>query len=374
MFQNLKVDILYYKTNTDFEMEFNLCGCCRMRLLTDKSPDRKTALHSLARAVSRSRIIIITGGLFGDDGIINIVSSATGIPVAELDKSGYGISGEEKIEILKGATPLVTAEGYFGGLIIESGPQTMILISENKNIRKNIMQNLIHPYIEELCAVELKEKAAAVSETHNLHQNAQATVDFIEDINETSESQEESNQEITEEVTAEEAVDETENEQIEDSDSDVESESGAQEAAENQEIYTETEEEIVIDTTQSDAEENAIISSGMIFESDDDFVVTPLEDVEAPLVIDTNQEDNATETEIKITEEYIKDFVIETEDYYNKKSKFSFSLNKVILALAIFLLIVFAVLCFCIFYVPSAEGVGVGEYIRETFNTLFGKA
>ena len=52
MFQNVKVDIIYYKTNTDFEMEFNLCGCCRMRLLTDKSPDRKTAVHSLARAVS----------------------------------------------------------------------------------------------------------------------------------------------------------------------------------------------------------------------------------------------------------------------------------------------------------------------------------
>ena len=30
MFQNLKVDVIYYKTNTDFEMEFNLCGCCRM--------------------------------------------------------------------------------------------------------------------------------------------------------------------------------------------------------------------------------------------------------------------------------------------------------------------------------------------------------
>ena len=38
----MKVDVIYYKTNTDFEMEFNLCGCCRMRLLTDKAPDRKT--------------------------------------------------------------------------------------------------------------------------------------------------------------------------------------------------------------------------------------------------------------------------------------------------------------------------------------------
>ena len=40
MFQNLKVDVIYYKTNSDFEMEFNLCGCCRMRLLSDKTPDK----------------------------------------------------------------------------------------------------------------------------------------------------------------------------------------------------------------------------------------------------------------------------------------------------------------------------------------------
>ena len=39
MFQNVKVDIIYYDTSTDFELEFNLCGCCRMRLLTDKTDD-----------------------------------------------------------------------------------------------------------------------------------------------------------------------------------------------------------------------------------------------------------------------------------------------------------------------------------------------
>ena len=47
MFQNLKVDVIYYKTNSDFEMEFNLCGCCRMRLLSDKTPDKKTMIMSL---------------------------------------------------------------------------------------------------------------------------------------------------------------------------------------------------------------------------------------------------------------------------------------------------------------------------------------
>ena len=164
MFQNIKVDIAYYKTNTDFEMEFNLCGCCRMRLLTDKAPDKKTLVHSLARAVSRSRVIIIVGKLFGEDGIINIAASATGSKLSVADNKAYGISTDDKIEIINGSTPLVTPEGYFGGCIMEKGPQTMILLTENKNVRKAVMKNLIHPYIEELCALDLKAQAASANE------------------------------------------------------------------------------------------------------------------------------------------------------------------------------------------------------------------
>lgn len=50
MFYNIKSDIIYYKTATDFELEFNLCGTCRMRLLSDKMQDKKSFVHSLARA------------------------------------------------------------------------------------------------------------------------------------------------------------------------------------------------------------------------------------------------------------------------------------------------------------------------------------
>ncbi len=375
MFQNLKVDIIYYKTNTDFEMEFNLCGCCRMRLLTDKSPDRKTALHSLSRAVSRSRIIIITGGLFGEDGIINMISSATGIPLAELEKSSYGISGDEKIEILKGATPLVTVEGYFGGLIIERGPQTMILVSENKNIRKNIMQHLIHPYVEELCAVELKEKAAAITETNNAPKNEESDIDLTDSSDENLEAQEEAGIETVEdEAAAADIIEEATNELTEENFTSQETAQDIEQESDNrEEIYIETQENFVIDTAKSDTEVDAIISSGIIFDSnDDDIVIAPIEDVEAPIIVDTDPQDNTDEARIKITEEYLKDFFLEPDEE-NSKRKLSFSLNKVILVLAILLLIVFAVLCFCIFYIPSSAGMDVSEYLSETFNTLFGK-
>ena len=92
MLQNLKVDIIYYRTNTDFEMEFNLCGCCRMRLLTDKAADKKTLVHDLARAVSRSRVIIIAGMLSGEEGNIDITAKSIAKTVTEVDKNSTALS------------------------------------------------------------------------------------------------------------------------------------------------------------------------------------------------------------------------------------------------------------------------------------------
>lgn len=149
MLQNIKVDIIYYLTNTDFEMEFNLCGCCRMRLLTDRATDRKSFVSMLSRAVSRSKIIISCGGLFSETGLIETVATAIGKKTALADNKAFGIKGDHKINIIEGSVPLVTPDGFFGGCIIESGPQTIILLSENKSVRKTIMQKLIHPYIEE---------------------------------------------------------------------------------------------------------------------------------------------------------------------------------------------------------------------------------
>lgn len=163
MFQNMRVDIIYYKTNTDFEMEFNLCGCCRMRLLTDKAPDRKTVVHALARAVSRSKIIMTVGPLFGDDGAIATVAAAIGNGLVTVNNTAYGIKTSSEIKVIEGATPLVTSDGFFGGLIIEKGNQTMILLSESKSVRKTIMEDLIHPYIAELYASELKGRADIIA-------------------------------------------------------------------------------------------------------------------------------------------------------------------------------------------------------------------
>lgn len=150
MQQNIKVDVIYYLSPSDFEMEFNLCGCCHMRLLNEKTQDRKELVKALAKAVSRSKIIIMCGPLFDDNGLIKLVSTAIGKTTEVINNSEYGINYDDKISVIEGSTPLVTPDGLFGGCIIESGPQAIIVLSENKSVRKNIMNNLIHQYIYEL--------------------------------------------------------------------------------------------------------------------------------------------------------------------------------------------------------------------------------
>lgn len=150
MIQSIKVDIVYYSIGSDFEMEFNLCGCCRMRLLTDKVQSQSELSKSLSRAVKRSRVIMLCGPLFGEKGLIYTVSKVTGIETEKLDKNAYDLNIDADIDILKGSTALISDDGVFGGCIIESNTQSIIILSESKSLRKNIMKQLIYPYITKL--------------------------------------------------------------------------------------------------------------------------------------------------------------------------------------------------------------------------------
>ena len=57
----------------------------------------------------------------------------------------------------------------------------------------------------------------------------------------------------------------------------------------------------------------------------------------------------------------------------NRKPNISFNGNLPILIVSVLLLIILAVLCYCIFYVPAKNGISASAYLSETFNTLFGK-
>lgn len=365
MLQNIKVDVIYYKTSTDFEMEFNLCGCCRMRLLTDKVSDKKTFVHSLARAVSRSRVMIVAGSLFGEEGTLNLVAGALNSKLSKINNKDYGISDEEDIFILNGSTPLVTPDGIFGGCIIESGPQTMILISDSKNIRKSIMNSLIHPYFEELSVSANNVTVTPAIENEEIEE--------IEDTQEETLAEEEISEEVTEnevedtEETTEETADEEEivEEQIEEENLEAEEDT----VEELETIDSEAEEETDKATEVIIGDDEFVTTDGIIFEedvkgyrgsyeSDNDFIVDDGDIAPKPRFYN-NENDNGAD-------EYVADI-----PYHSPFIRKSSPLSIAILILSIILLVTIAVLCYFIFYVPSKNGVSADAYIREIFNVLF---
>lgn len=144
---NLKIDIIYYKTASDFEMEFNLSGCCRMRMFKDKVDTPKGLVNTLARDVSRSKITIIVTELFGENNGVSILSKAVKLPLVAVDKAEYGVQETDDIFIPKTAIPLVTKAGIYGGCIIENGPQSIIVVSDIRALRHEIMKTYVHNYV-----------------------------------------------------------------------------------------------------------------------------------------------------------------------------------------------------------------------------------
>ncbi len=367
MFQNIKVEIIYYKTATDFEMEFNLSGCCRMRLLTDKAPDKKTMVNQLARAVNRSRIIMITGSLFGDEGVIKTAASAIGRKLSVVDNEQYGIDSEDKIEIIENAIPLVSKDGVFGGCIIEQGPQTLIVLTENKDLRKNIMQNLIHPYIKDICAAELTDKQ---DETEN-DEIIEEVIEFEEVTLDGSNIE---NQELAETLVQDEEI-------VELSDADG-----------KDEIIIETDEAEIepIDLVTDDDgfyDEDEKLADAMIME-DEDYLEDAMQDAKEGFESEVDEtEDYVFEPEYlskKIGNDRTYDYAYagtDADEYVtgeedgepNEPPVFvGMGINLPIIIIAVLILAVASLVCYCAFVVPEGEGITASQYIKDIFNTLFG--
>ena len=408
MLQNLKVDIIYHLTNSDFEMEFNLCGCCRMRLLSDKTADKKALVAALSRAVGRSRIIIACGPLFSADGLISTVATAIGSKVATVDNAAYGINSGDAIEIIAGSTPLVTAEGYFGGCIIESGPQTIILLTENKALRKSLMQTLIHPYIEEMSMLPVKGKAVT-----------QETPEVKEEIKEVQTEEESvdvptaeeavfvpATVEILEEVSDQgEIEDEEETEVLQESDAEEEEASIEQQAEEEEEVQDEAA-ETVEQEEDTDDEQEVEEKTEILPEENEQDAAPELEYIadtdeggehEIPFVFDEEEQKQMQELSSKMSEAYgtmyieperVKhshtdkyaasytpteenDSFLSDADYVSyKKSLYRKNLNVPIIILVVVLLLIIGVLGYFLILQPRIQGVDTIEYLREIFDTV----
>ncbi|MBR6573302.1 MAG: hypothetical protein IKK77_06275 [Clostridia bacterium] len=168
---SIKLDVIYYKTQSDFEFEFNLSGCAGVRLFKEKIETPKALVTSLARDVARSRVIIVVADLTDENGGVSVISKAIGLPLVAVEKETYNIASEGDCNLFKGATPLVTKNGVFVGFIAESGPQSIIVLTSNRALRHEIMDSYVHKYIFEVAQLEAyneKYKAPVIAESETV--------------------------------------------------------------------------------------------------------------------------------------------------------------------------------------------------------------
>ncbi len=349
MIQNIKVDLIYYATPSDFEMEFNLGGICRMRLLTDKTEDRKAFLNSLSRAVGRSKVIITCGALFGNEGLISTVASAIGKNLVAADNKAFGINSDEEINIISGSVPLVTSDGIFGGCIIECGPQSIIMLTESKSIKKALLRDLIHPYIQELSMLPEAPTPTDVASDEIVEETAEESIEeTVEEV---------PTEEIIEEISAEPEIPEETPEENKDK---IIEESGQEElteevAEDEAEAQTEAIDEFVIEETETEEtaeEEIPIFNIGM--ENMHLEAKSPKRDAKSYYEYFTpNSEEDI--------------YISEDEEFDNQKPTGS-KLNAPIIIIAVLLLLMLTVVAYFLFFIPLMSGQNVSEYIAYLFS------
>lgn len=326
MVQNLKIDIIYYDTQSDFEFEFNLGGCCHSRILNSRTSSPKEMLSSLSKAVGRSRVILILGKLTDEDGLFNLISKAIGTPLEDADVTEYGITYPSSPKIISGSLPLVSKDGTLSGCIIESGPQSIILLPDNKSLRKDISESLVFQYITAL-------SRTPEIENDLIPQEKESNEGITEEI---AEIKEELTEEIPDTEETEEEI-ENESETVEEAENDFPLEIGTlnqeNEDDENSDIPLETEEE-----PQSDM--------------DDEYLYTQQNDTKKSIFA----ADDDT------YEEFEEDI---------RKPKTNKPLSKIAVAILILcglLLILAAVIVYFLVYTPLTSGIPIGEYIKQVFN------
>lgn len=147
---DVRIEIIYFKQDSDIKLEFGLSSEYPIRLLSSKVSDEISFLKRLKTASLRSPIIITVGGFSKKDVYLpEIVAKATNLEMTETDFGKYKTENNGKILLPKGAVPIIYSDGTFNGCVIESGPQSIIMLPEDETNRMKLIKELIVPYISE---------------------------------------------------------------------------------------------------------------------------------------------------------------------------------------------------------------------------------
>lgn len=149
MARDVKIEVLYYKTPTDISLEFGLHGNYPLRILSSNCNDIDSFFRALKRAVQRSEIILTVGGYKDDEYLPKFIAKAIGKNCFKPDLRKENIIGSDGYSIPDGAVPIAPKSRLFGGFLIESGPQTIISLVDDRKVRLDIVKELVVDYITE---------------------------------------------------------------------------------------------------------------------------------------------------------------------------------------------------------------------------------
>lgn len=148
MAKDVRIEILYYKTPADVSLEFGLHGDYPLRLLSSSCNTISEFFTCFKRAVSRSEIIITVGG-YGEDNLPAFIAKAIGQKCVLPDLHNQNIITQTTYILPEKAVPLAPKSHIFGGFLIESGPQTIISLIDDKTTRLDIVKQFLVDYITE---------------------------------------------------------------------------------------------------------------------------------------------------------------------------------------------------------------------------------
>lgn len=334
MLKNLKIDIIYYETPSDFEFEFNLGGCCHCRVLNNTTSSPKELIGCLSKAVARSRVIIVVGNFNQPNGLCLLISKAIGRQLTSVSADEYGIIESSNTTVIEGSLPLVSSDGLLSGCIIESGPQSIILLPDEKSLRKDIAENLVFQYIS---AVSRTPETDSVISSDSTPEAQDIKADDIEEViaDDYLPTEEVYTEDIPEEIVTEALPDETE-----DILNDVE------------EIFDNNEKDT--DETENISEETLDVEEIIISDNADGF-------------FDISVEKNEKKTEDNFVYSNNADSEYDN-DYETNESSKDKSMNLIIWIIIGLMFIVIGILAYMLIYTPLKNGVNITEYVKQLFS------
>ncbi len=153
------VDIVYYKSERNAELEAKLGGFGGLGVCVGE--DKRAFLMALSEAVGRSDVIIAVGAV---SALSATLAKALSMPLAPVNWSAIGLSGDPEATLPQGALPLIV-DGSVYGMIIESGSQCIIAIDDEPAAAAHLTDTYILTYLEAICAQKPTEQVQPEEES-----------------------------------------------------------------------------------------------------------------------------------------------------------------------------------------------------------------